>query len=293
MKPLYMWAGGKNKMISKYKNGPGIPLSGYDTYVEPFFGGGAMMIYIYMNNPEVKRLVLNDVNKDIVGIYDAIKTDCKSFTDRVDTLSNAYLRLSKEDRKKFYYDLRKEYTTDWQKWNPVDESGTLYFLMKTGFNGIWRTTKESKGRFATACGLLNQTDSVYDKDNVMLWEKLLQKIEIMSYDWKDCVESVFGTSKTFYFLDPPYRDCFTTYAQTFDDKHQIECIDFCKKAESNGDIVMLCNRDSADTFFTSRQGNLSIEYYPVTYTAGLRKKEEDGSYSAKKATEILLYGGEF
>lgn len=36
LKPLYMWAGGKNKMIPKYKENPGIPVRGYTTYVEPF-----------------------------------------------------------------------------------------------------------------------------------------------------------------------------------------------------------------------------------------------------------------
>ena len=38
-----MWAGGKNKMIPKYQNDPGIPYSGYDTFVEPFFGGGIIL----------------------------------------------------------------------------------------------------------------------------------------------------------------------------------------------------------------------------------------------------------
>ena len=61
MKPLYMWAGGKNKMISKYLLSPGIPLAGYDTFVEPFFGGGAMMIWVNENNPNIKRFILNDI----------------------------------------------------------------------------------------------------------------------------------------------------------------------------------------------------------------------------------------
>ena len=69
MKPLYMWAGGKNKMIPKYLEKPGIPYSGYTTYAEPFFGGGAMMIHIAENNPSVKRFVLNDINQEIVGLY--------------------------------------------------------------------------------------------------------------------------------------------------------------------------------------------------------------------------------
>lgn len=291
MKPLYMWAGGKNKMIPKYQAAPGIPLSGYDTYVEPFFGGGAMMIYIYKNNPNVKRFVMNDINPEIVGIYTAIKNDVEAFIERMETLTKQYLPLSKVDRKLFYYALRKEYGSNWTQWNATDESATLYFLMKTGFNGIWQTCRESQGRFGTPSGLLNQTTHVYDKDNVREWHTMLQKVDIHCGNWDACV-TVNDTA--LFFLDPPYRDSFTSYGQVFDDTHQLECIDFCKKQDANGHLVMFCNRDSGDKFFTSNQGDLELSYYDVTYTAGRRKqnKDEDGnivSQTAKGAKEVLLY----
>jgi DNA adenine methylase len=292
MKPLYIWAGGKNKMIPKYQAGPGIPLNGYDTYIEPFFGGGAMMIYIYKNNPTVKKFVLNDVNPEIVGIYTAIRNDVQNFITRIDSLEAAYLPLTKEDRKKFYYDLREEYTTKWSKWSQVDESATLYFLMRTGFNGIWQTTKTSNGRYATPSGLLNQVGSVYDKNNVLEWNLFLQKVSICCGDWALAVKEAVG--KTFFFFDPPYRDSFTSYSQVFNDSHQLALIDFCKQQDLDGNLVMFCNRDAGDDFYTSNQGQLNISYYDVTYTAGRRKqnKSADGAIetqTAKPATEILLY----
>jgi DNA adenine methylase len=292
MKPLYIWAGGKNKMIPKYLKEPGIPYSGYDTFVEPFFGGGAMMIHIYQNNPTVKKFVMNDINPEIVGVYTAIKTDVEKFVARMDFLQSQYLPLSKADRKKFYYDLRKEYTTNWTQWDRTEEAATLYFLMKTGFNGIWQTNQSSNGRFATPSGLLNQTTKCYDKDNVLEWNKFLQKVDIHCGDWGACVSSVVG--KSYFFFDPPYRDSFTSYSQVFDDSQQLQLIDFCKQADLNGDIVMFCNRDAGDTFYTDNQGQLEISYYDVTYTAGRRKqnKDEDGtitSQTAKVAKEILLY----
>lgn len=291
MKPLYIWAGGKNKMIPKYQAGPGIPLSGYDTYVEPFFGGGAMMIYIYKNNPTVKKFVLNDINPEIVGVYRAIKNDIDTFLNRMDDLQRQYLPLDKGKRKKFYYDLRKEYTTNWHQWTATEESATLYFLMKTGFNGIWQINQESNGRFATPSGLLNQTTKVYDKDNVKEWHTFLQQVDIHCGEWKNCVNSIEG--KALYFMDPPYRDSFTSYGQVFGDQHQLDCLNFCKSADAAGHLVMFCNRDAGDTFWTDNQGNLQITYYDVTYTAGRRKqtKDENGnivSNNAKAAKEVLL-----
>jgi DNA adenine methylase len=287
MKPLYMWAGGKNKMIQKYLLDPGIPYTGYDTYVEPFFGGGAMMIHIAENNPSVTKFVLNDINPEIVGLYTAIKHDVNNFILYCDQLCNQYLPLSKEDRKVFFYKIRKEYTTDYKKWSSVQESATLYFLMKTAFNGIFQSTIEAKGRFCTPCGLLSHTDKVYDKDNVLEWNIFLQKVDIYTGNWEDCCDKVAG--KALYFLDPPYRDSFTQYGQDFTDAKQLEVIQFCKKATVDGHLVMFCNRDTGDSFYTDNKGSLLISYYTVTYTAGRRATDKDGNRLAKAATEILLY----
>jgi DNA adenine methylase len=287
MKPLYIWAGGKNKMIPKYQLDPGIPYSGYDTFVEPFFGGGAMMVHIYENNPTVKKFIINDINAEIVGLYRAIKTDVANFTARMDTLQAQYLPLTTVDRKKYYYALREQYMKHWTQWNATDEAATLYFLMKTGFNGIWQTNLQSNGRFGTPSGLLNQTTKVYDKDNVLEWNVFLQKVDIHGGDWAACTEEAEG--RTFFFFDPPYRDSFTSYGQVFDDVQQLQLIDFCKQEDLKGNIVMFCNRDSGDNFFTSNQGQLNINYYDVTYTAGRRATEKDGSRTAKSAKEILMY----
>lgn len=286
MKPLYIWAGGKNKMIPKYRSSPGIPLSGYDTFVEPFFGGGAMMIYIYKNNPNVKRFILNDINSEIVGIYRAIKSDVDNFILRMDNLSNQFIPLNKTDRKKFYYNLRNEYINDYAKWSPTEESASLYFLMKTGFNGIWQVNQTSNGRFATPSGLLNQKTVVYDKDNVLEWNKFLQIVDIYCGDWLQSCQGV--NDRAFFFFDPPYRDSFTQYGQTFNDSDHDSLINFCRQQDTAGDLVFYCNRDAGDNFYTQRQGQLSLYSYPVIYTAGRRKKNKDGSQTAKKATEILL-----
>ncbi len=287
MKPLYMWAGGKNKMIPKYLETPGIPLSGYDTYVEPFFGGGAMMIYIYQNAPQVEQFVINDVNPEIVGIYRAIKSDVVNFKQRMDQLQSQWLPLSAAQRKTFYYQLRTQYTQEWQHWDSITESATLYFLMKTAFNGIWQTTKTSNGRFATPVGLCNQTDSVYDAHNVDQWHVFLQRAQIHCGDWSQCVEQVTG-EKRFFFMDPPYIDSFTSYGQVFDHQEQIKVVDFCHSADSQGDLVFFCNRADGTDIWEQNQGNLDLYQYGVTYTAGRRATDAQGNRTAKQATEILL-----
>ena len=94
MKPLFMWAGGKSKMLKHYQ--AHLPQT-FNTYIEPFFGGGAMFIAAQSINPNAK-FVINDVNAEIIGIYQAIKTDCDKFIQKMDELSDEYLPLSKEDK---------------------------------------------------------------------------------------------------------------------------------------------------------------------------------------------------
>jgi DNA adenine methylase len=288
MKPLYMWAGGKNKMIKQYLEQPGIPTDGFDTFVEPFFGGGAMTIWVYENCPNVKRFVINDIKEELVGIYTAIKTDVDNFIKRMDDLQSQYIPLEKDERKEWFYDLRTPYATNQHNWSSTEESATLYFLMKTAFNGIWQTTKRANGRFDTPFGLGNQKDSVYDKDNVLEWHKFLQIVDIHCGDWHDACDTV--DERAFYFFDPPYRDSFTSYGEGFTDEDHVALIDYSKQMDNNGDIVFYCNRaDSDDGFFDKNKGQLIDTYYDINYTAGRRATEEDGSRTSKAATEILLH----
>ena len=162
MKPLFIWAGGKNKMLKHYL--PIMPKQ-VDTYVEPFFGGGAMFCHI-VQNYQPKKLVINDVNADIVRIYNSIKNDLPEFLVKLDSYCNIYLPMNKEDRKKYYFEVRHEHAYDFDKWTEAEEAATLYFLMKTGFNGIFQINKNTNGRYGTPAGLLNQVDKVYELDVV-------------------------------------------------------------------------------------------------------------------------------
>jgi DNA adenine methylase len=280
-KPLFIWAGGKNKMLKHYK--PWMPKT-VDKYFEPFFGGGAMFIHVF-NNYKPDEMVINDINTDIVRIYKTIKSDCNSFIKILDNLSQQYLPLDKENRKEFYYSLRHTHAYDYLKWDATEEAANLYFLMKTGFNGIFQVNINTNNRFGTPSGLLNQKDKVFDKDVVLWWNKALQNTTILSGDWKETTSLVKDIPDTFVFLDPPYRGSFTSYGQTFNDTDQTNLVEFAKKFEHTR--VFLCNRDIEDNFYENILEDLLINKYPVTYTAGRRKKTEDG-FEAKKATEVLI-----
>lgn len=284
-KPLFMWAGGKTRMIKFYDQSRIMP-NVVDNYIEPFFGGGAMFIEVKERyNPNLS--VINDINPSIVNIYESIKTDLNNFITHLDHLCTQYLPLNKEDRKKFYYETRNLHAYDYQSWSKTQEAATLYFLMKTGFNGIWQCNQNTNGRFGTPSGLLNQKVQVYDLDTVKYWNNILQSTIILNSDWRNTLSQYPDVNNSFYFLDPPYRGSFTSYNQTFTDQDQTDLVTFAKSV-SNNSRVLLCNDDVGDNFFQNQIGNLKIETYELKHTAGRRKKTDVG-FQAKSVKEIVIH----
>ena len=305
IKPLFMWAGGKTKMMKHYNKL--LPV-GVKTYTEAFLGGGAMFLNV-VNKYDIEKAYLNDINTDLIEIYQSIKDDAKLFCTYMDDLQKEYMNVpydnaDKTERKKFYLKKREEYIEMYDTWgkedNIIQRAAVLYFLMKTGFNGIWQSSKKADGKFYTPAGLLNHKDVVYDKVNVMLWSKLLndKKVELTSKDWSDV------TMGDFTFYDPPYRDSFTSYNTDFNDEQHKKLIARVDETREQGKYVWLCNRDAGDGFFDKAKS--TIKRFPITYTAGRRKanlikyrfkktvpvlvlQSKEAKYEAKQATEILLF----
>jgi|21_taG_2_1085346.scaffolds.fasta_scaffold00904_4 DNA adenine methylase len=192
-----------------------------------------------------------------------------------------------QTRRAFYFSVRQRYQELETARQSTFDAATLYFLMKTGFNGVWQT-KGNTDIFNTPCGLMRHTDSIYDKENVMEWHTALQGVTLLTGDFAATL--AYAEDDCFIFMDPPYRGCFTQYGVDFDDNLQQSVVDYLNNAADIGAYAIMSNRDVGDDFFQKRQGTNIIETFDVTYTVGRRKKEDDGTYSAKKAKEILMIG---
>jgi DNA adenine methylase len=79
METLLKWPGGKNREFEQVK----AYIPPFQTYIEPFFGGGAFFF-----NLSPKHSLLNDVNGKLVGLYHYVKQSDPTFEE---TISN-YVR---------------------------------------------------------------------------------------------------------------------------------------------------------------------------------------------------------
>ena len=64
LKPLIKWSGGKSDEIKTFEKY--FP-ENYETYIEPFIGGGS--VYFYLNP---KKAVINDIHKELIDFYMSI-----------------------------------------------------------------------------------------------------------------------------------------------------------------------------------------------------------------------------
>ena len=70
-RPFVKWAGGKRGLISQLEEQLPTDFDKWEnvTYIEPFVGGGAMLFYMLQHFAGIRKVVVNDVNEDLILTY--------------------------------------------------------------------------------------------------------------------------------------------------------------------------------------------------------------------------------
>ena len=76
LKPILKWAGGKRKLLPAIR--PLIPAS-YGRYVEPFFGGGAVLF-----DQRPPKALVNDLNSELIAMYTTIRDSVENLIEILD-----------------------------------------------------------------------------------------------------------------------------------------------------------------------------------------------------------------
>ncbi len=244
-KPFIKWAGGKTQLIPQLSELLPKDLASKKSfvYVEPFVGGGAMLFHMLETYPNIKRAVINDLNKDLMITFKVVRDNPDELIAALRELQERYRGLSdEEDRKKFYLAQRDRYNAGGV--NDVDVASMFIFLNRTCFNGLYRVN--SKGLFNVPFGKA-KNPLICDEETIRADSKLLQKVEFLNGDFEEVLSSVKG--KAFFYFDPPYRPltetaAFTAYSKDgFGDDQQKRLAEFCRKLDGKGHRWLLSNSD--------------------------------------------------
>ena len=229
IRPFVKWAGGKGGLISQLKNFYPFDLENgvIERYVEPFIGGGAVLIDI-LQKYHVKEAYAFDINKDLINCYNVIKSDVEDLIEELDKKEKEFLKL--------------------EKVIDVKRASEFIFLNRTCFNGLYRVNKS--GKFNVPCGKY-KNPTICDFKNLRNLSKLIQNVIFEYGDYKKSGEYV--DDKTFVYFDPPYRPLsitsgFTSYTkEDFNDENQKELAKYYCELNNKKAKLMLSNSNPKNT----------------------------------------------
>lgn len=241
VKPFVKWAGGKTQLLKEIKKY--LP-NKIDVYYEPFLGGGALLFYILKNyNP--KKVVVSDINEELINCYKIIKTKPEEL---ITILKGFKINHSVN----YYYLVRGLETSTTKKlgltlsdckpkMTDVEKAARFIYLNKTCFNGLYRVNKENK--FNVPIGRYKNPE-IFNEKNILMISKQLQNVELKVMSFEEVL--IYTKSKDFIYFDPPYdqinENSFVSYTDNeFTRKDQIKLRNIFEALDKKGCLILESN----------------------------------------------------
>ncbi len=225
-RPFLKWPGGKYKLLDKIL--PKLPQS--HTWVEPFVGAGAVFL-----NVNTEQAILNDINPDLINLYQLIKTEGNTFIDYASQFFN-----KKNNQEKKYYQLRTAFN---ESEDIVLRSALFLYLNRHGYNGLCRYNQ--KGGFNVPFG--RYKNPKFPQQQLLYFHQKSQRATFTCKDYRQILKNLKKGSVVY--CDPPYvpiseSASFTQYSGkifTWQDQQDLAqmAIDLSRK----GIQVLISNHD--------------------------------------------------
>ena len=233
-KPFVKWAGGKRQIIDKLNKY--VP-DDYNTYYEPFVGGGALLFEL-----SPKNAVINDSNKELMNVYKCLCDEDKF--KKMCTILNHY---EAEHSEQFFYEIRDKDKNKktFDRLSDYTRAARTIYLNKACFNGLYRVN--SKNEFNVPFGKKTKVNT-YDGGNLITVSNYLtmNNIKILSVDFEEAVKE--AKKGDFVYFDPPYdsdTSTFNSYTEDgFGKEEQVRLFELFEKLDKKGCYIMLSNHNT-------------------------------------------------
>lgn len=219
-RPFLKWVGGKRSVLDELS--VRMPKE-YDTYCEPFLGGGALYFHL---QPE--RALLSDVNFRLIITFRVVR-------DSVDKLIEQLKLHVKKHGKSYFLLARQKLSTEKDS---VKIAALFIYLNKTCYNGLYRVNKSDL--FNVPMG--SYTDpAILDEQNLRAASEVLKGADIYQRDFSQ----MSPQKNNFYYLDPPYHTLYSSYdGSGFGEAEHRMLAKYCNKINTAGGFFMLSNSDT-------------------------------------------------
>lgn len=278
-KPFLKWAGNKFRVLPHLIPHIGNP----KRYCEPF--GGSLSVAL---NTSAEQYILNDVNKDLVSIYQNL----------MNPNDDNFIKYCKElfttenNTREAYADFVKHFN---QATDSVERARLFIYLNRHCFNGLSRYNK--KGDFNVPYGREfkdKETGEKYIQDAYFPLEEMMnfrmyfltkQLVRFTSLSFEDSSLYEDLEAGDVVYFDPPYVPAsdtanFTSYATDgFTHNQQVQLAQLAESLAAKGIRVIVSNHDTPVTQELYKNATI----YPIQVTRTIAAK---GS-SRKKASELI------
>lgn len=271
MKPLLRYVGGKTQLLPMFKTH--FPES-CDTYYEPFVGSMAVTMYV-MRELQPKRVVVADLNRDLIHFYKTLQTSVDAFLgelNKPDTYNNT---------ENSYYTLRERFNDITE--NTIEKAVLFYYLNKTCFNGIYRVNKS--GKFNVPYGK-RKTVSM-NEAGVREFASCIQTVEFHCCTFQHFFQQVVRGigDRDFVYCDPPYEGTFTNYqAGGFSRDLQTQLCRMCSDLLPTCRIVL----SNSNTDFIKDLYSSHNPAWNISIVSASRMVNSDASKRGKQDVEVII-----
>ena len=228
--PLLKWVGGKRQILGELIS---LMPSTYNTYCEPFLGGGALFFALHPS-----KAIVNDINEELINFYEVVRDDHQALLDIIS-------EYQAKDCEEFFYEIRAldRDVENFKKTSKVVKAARTFYLNRTCFNGLYRVN--SKGFFNSPYGKPIYK-FIIDTDRFVAMSTYLKEhnITLCSNTYEYVLDKL--KKGDFVYLDPPYdrvsTTSFTSYSKydfTQADQHRLRLA--CDKLNERGVKFMLSN----------------------------------------------------
>ncbi len=190
-------------------------------------------------NTDYSSYLLNDINADLINLYQLLQTKPADFIADAQTL---FVQSSNE--KSSYLSLREEFN---QSSDSYQRSLLFLYLNRHGYNGLCRYN--SSGKFNVPFGSYKKP--YFPEAELWFFAEKAQKAKFVCMDYHELMQQI--DSPAVVYCDPPYvplsrTASFTSYAKnSFDLDDQAELANLAEKCQSRGVSVVISNHDTTLT----------------------------------------------
>ncbi|RJE76016.1 DNA adenine methylase [Pseudoalteromonas sp. MSK9-3] len=193
------WAGGKYSLVEGIAQRLSLASRDADTLVEPFVGAGSVFL-----NTDFKHYILNDINADLINLYNELKQQPDEF---VSDARKLFVDLN--NHADAYYEYRKQFNSSVD----IYERAILFLYMnRHGYNGLCRYNL--KGIFNVPFGKYKKP--YFPEKELYTFAEKAQTATFTCHGYAQVFKNIPNNAVVY--CDPPYvplskTSSFTSYAK--------------------------------------------------------------------------------